>query len=200
VKRLLGGEAYCLTGYGIKSILYQFLENKEITMNENNVITSEGICACRDSLIRRAKCKGVPENSASDVADSAIASVLEQDKSKYTLAYLFKTLSNKLINRFRQKKRMVNLEDDTQILDIHYKKSMLLDNVIESSENAAFFKELFQLLSSREEQIFQLYYIQGKKRAEVVKIMNITQGALGNSLRGIEKKTELARIRSQHQD
>jgi RNA polymerase sigma factor (sigma-70 family) len=169
-------------------------------MKENTVITSENICACRDSLIRQAKYKGVSANSASDVADSAIASVLEQDESKYTLAYLFRTFSNKLINRFRQKKRMINLDDDTQISDRYYKKSMLLDNVIESSENAAFFKELFQLLSAREEQIFQLYYIQGKKRAEVVKIMNITQGALGNSLRGIEKKAELARIRSQHQD
>jgi RNA polymerase sigma factor (sigma-70 family) len=158
-------------------------------------LTPEEICEARSRLKNFAKRKGIPAYSASDLANSTIRSVLCQDESKYTLSYLFRTLRNKLIDRFRRKKKTQVAENLELIPDQHYQSP--LDKIIEDSEYVAFFEILFELLNEREHRIFRLHYIQAKERAEMCETMKITQGALANSLRMIYQKAELARIRSQ---
>lgn len=148
--------------------------------------------AQRDRLLRIAKARGVPDTSASDVVNSSIRRTYGQDPSKHNFAYLVTSLFNTLRDRLRRKKRRktVNMgDDDNSFAD--GTEGDFVERLAIQSEAGQLIATLMNELNDREKAVFELYYLQQKKRAEVCAILNITQGTLAHIIRTIQTKAGL---------
>lgn len=153
-------------------------------------VSKEELCNARKILIGTAKRYGVGEVSASDVAQSALAVTLDGPEERRTFAFLFKTLRNKIFDRFRRRKKMVAGTLDVEWIIDNKEGTSPLENLIAQSERAVFFRVLKEKFNERQWRVFVLRYFYGHTGPEVCEILGIKDGAYRRALEDLKKKAK----------
>lgn len=146
----------------------------------------------RDKLLRIAKAQGIQDASASDVVNSTIRRVVAKDRSKQTVTYLVTSLFNKIRDRWRRKKRRpsVNMGNHDGTI-VEPSEIDFVKRLADQSEAASLISKLLSVLNNSQREVFDLYYMQQKERAEVCSELGISQGTLASKIRTIQNKAKL---------
>lgn len=109
--------------------------------------------------------------------------------------YAFRVVRNELLMEFRKSKRSVNaafsLDDNVDIGNgesVSYAE-MIADrkDYEENTVNSMLAQQIFDKLSSREQRIFIMFFVEGKTQQEISEALGISQSYISRIIKGIGK-------------
>ena len=156
--------------------------------------TDDRLAQEHPKLVNYAKSKALQSASANDVVQSTYGTLYGKPKEKRTLPYLWGIFLKKIADRHRRRGGLPNQLDD-EIPDLDQRDDLsIFDNVIKEEKKEksdAWLNKLLPMLSDREADTFCLL-LDGKKRAEIIDELGITEGMYGHSYREIIRKGAVA--------